>query len=73
MPSHQSKYIILGIFRTIEKDANYCDVSVEAGSCISAYIIIAIIAFLGIVLFFYFARNYKSRIRGTSQKYFIQL
>ena len=52
MPSHQSKYIILGILRTIEKDANYCDVSVEAGSCISAYIIIAIITFLGIVLFF---------------------
>ena len=58
-------------FSTIEKDANYCDVSVEAGSSISAYIIIAIITFLGIVLFFYSARNYKSRIRGNSLKYFM--
>ena len=60
-------------FRTIKKNANYCDVPVEAGSCISAYTIIAIVTFLGIVLFFYSARSYKSRIRGKSLKYFMQL
>jgi len=60
-------------FKPIEKDANYCNVAIKAGSSISGYVIIAIITFLGIVLFFYSAKNYKSRIRGTSLKYFVKL
>ena len=43
----------------------------NAGSCLSAYVIIAVITFLGTLLFLYSAKHYKIRERGSALRYFL--
>ena len=43
----------------------------DAGSCLSAYVIIVVITFLGTLLFLYSAKHYKIRIRGNALRYFL--
>ena len=50
--------------------ANLCDASADAGSCFASYTIIAIITLLGIILFVYSAKNYKTRIRDDALRYY---
>ena len=47
---------------------NLCDVT--SGSCLTTYIIIATSTLLGILLFLYSAKKYKTRIRDTALKYY---
>ena len=47
---------------------NLCDKT--SGSCLTTYIIIAISTLLGILLFLYSAKKYKTRIRDTALKYY---
>ena len=47
-----------------------CDARANAGSCFAAYTIIAITTVLGILLFLYSAKNYKTRIRFTALRYY---
>ena len=50
--------------------ANLCDAHANAGSCFASYTIIAIIILLGIFLFVYSAKNYKTRIRDDALRYY---
>ena len=47
-----------------------CDARANAGSCFAAYTIIAITTVLGILLFLYSAKNYKTRIRYNALRYY---
>ena len=47
-----------------------CDIRADAGSCLATYTIIAISTLLGILLFLYSAKKYKTRIRDTALKYY---
>ena len=48
-----------------------CDIPIEAGSSIAAYIIIAVVTLLGIALFCYSAKKYKPRVRGRALSYYL--
>ena len=52
-------------------DDDICNAEVETGSCLSSYIVFAIITVLGIVLFCFSAKKYRIRVRGTSLKYYL--
>ena len=49
---------------------NLCDAQANAGSCFAAYAIISITTVIGILLFLYSAKNYKTRIRSTALRYY---
>ena len=60
-------------FRIIPKHMNFCcsHYDVDTGSCLSAYVIFTIIAILGILLFCFSARKYKTRVRGRALRYYL--
>ena len=58
-------------FRVIPKTDDFCSVKVDTGSCLSAYVIIALITILGILLFSFSAKKYKTRVRGRALKYYM--
>jgi len=60
-------------FRVIPKDMKDCSriVNFDTGSCISAYVIFAIVTILGILLFTFSARKYKTRVRGRALRYYL--
>ena len=57
-------------YRTIDSD-DLCKASRETGSSLAAYTLIAITTFLGIALFCYSAKKYKTRVRGEAQPYYL--
>ena len=60
-------------FRVIPKRIKDCSSidDFDAGSCLSAYVIFAIVTILGILLFCFSARKYKTRVRGTALRYYL--
>lgn len=57
-------------FRSISVN-DYCCSEVETGSCLSSYVIFTIITFLGILLFCFSAKKYKTRVRGRALQYYM--
>ena len=49
----------------------FCQAKVDTGSSVSAYVIIALITFLGILLFCFSAKKYKTRVRGCALRYYL--
>ena len=50
--------------------ADLCDAHADAGSCLATYTIIAIVTLLGILLFLYSTKNYKTRVRDAALRYY---
>ena len=58
-------------FKIISKDEDLCNVDVYTGSAISSYVIFTIVTILGILLFCYSARKYKTRVRDRALRYYL--
>ena len=64
-------------FRIIPKDeelckvGELCKVDVSTGSCLASYVIFTIITILGILLFCFSARKYRTRVRGRALRYYM--
>ena len=57
-------------FRVIKTNC-FCQAKVDTGSSVSAYVIITLITFLGILLFYFSAKKYKTRVRGSALRYYL--
>ena len=68
----QGKTIIWEYFRAISDDVDdFCDAEIDTGSCLASYVIFTVITFLGILLFCYSAKKYRTRVRGKALKYYM--
>lgn len=63
------KTVFWEYFRVIPKDRIPCDV--YTGSCLASYVIFTVITILGILLFYFSARKYKTRVRGRALRYYM--
>lgn len=57
-------------YKTISSD-DLCTAPKETGSSLAAYMLIAIVTLLGIALFCYSAKKYKSRVRDKALNYYL--
>jgi len=67
----KGKTVYWEYYRSIKSDDFCCVKEVDTGSCISAYVIFALITVLGILLFGISAKKYKTRVRGRALKYYM--
>ena len=66
------KTIFWEYFRAISDDEDdFCNTEIDAGSCLSSYVIFTVITLLGILLFCYSAKKYRTRVRGQALMYYM--
>ena len=56
-------------FRDISDD-DFCNAEIDTGSCLASYVIFTVVTLLGILLFCYSAKKYRTRVRGKALKYY---
>ena len=67
----QGKSIFWEYFRAISDDEDFCKAEIDTGSCLASYVIFTVITLLGILLFCYSAKKYRTRVRGQALMYYM--